>query len=479
MIIQHILSGRTRKCLLLCVSAVLLVYVQVRSVASDDCARTDPLCGPRSLLVVCQKLGVEANLEELTRLCGYDEKMGATLLGLQNAAKAKGLEALAMKASLEELVGANATAVAHLWVNHFVVVEAGDSDTVKVTGSSGNTNAIKREDFKKLYSGFALLIARDASGFPVAKGEGPDLRMDSYMWDFGSVYEGDTTEHSFKCRNVGSTDLVISNVEMSCADCLVPVGGPQTIPPGGEGKIKALVFTANQRRGVARKLFVSSNDPVTRVVHLLATGYVRPARLLFSPVAINFGDPRRTEKVSAEVYVPSFDEDKIEVTSVTSSTPYVTAELSPSKCKDRPGYFVTATLKPGAPVGELKGQITITSDHPKQPNAELPVTATIRSSIALDRDSFFLGLLKKGQTRSAAVIVSRVAKDPLRISKIDNPLDHLTVDVVPKVDGKEYVLTATLKADTPVGNVKGDIVVHTSDPDQPEIKIPVFAYVEE
>jgi hypothetical protein len=44
--------------------------------------------------------------------------------------------------------------------------------------------------------------------------------------------------------------------------------------------------------------------------------------------------------------------------------------------------------------------------------------------------------------------------------------------------GKEYILTATLKPDAPLGNIKGEITIHTNDPDQPHIKVPVYAYVE-
>lgn len=157
----------------------------------------------------------------------------------------------------------------------------------------------------------------------------------------------------------------------------------------------------------------------------------------------------------------------------------MTVQLSQSINKELPGYVLTATLKPGAPLGEFKGAITITSNHPKQPKVEVPVTATIRGNIDLDRESFFLGLLKKGQTRSTGVTVSTVGKDPLKITKVDNPLSYLALDVSPRIEGKEYVVTATLKADAPVGNIKGDVVIHTNDADQRKIRISVYAFVEE
>lgn len=441
--------------------------------------QSESLCGPKCLLVACQRWGIATSLEELTVLCGFDKENGTTVLGLANAARAKGLEAVGMKIGLDELTSFKGLTIAHLWGNHFVVIESGGSGFVSVTDPPQEPRVMKTEDLSKRYSGFALLVAKDVSLFPEPRPNGPDLRFDGYSWDFGSVNQGDSAEHVFKCRNVGNADLVISKVETSCGDCVVPIGGPQTIAPGGDGEVKALVVTANQRRGVAKELYIHSNDSISPVVHLAVTGYVRPAQLVFSPRTINLGSPRRTETVSAEVYVPSSEEDKIEVTSVSSDSPYLIAELSPSEHKDRPGYIVKATLKPGAPLGEFKGSITIISNHWKQPKVEIPVTATIRGNIDLDRDSFFFGMLKKGDEKKCAMTISTVADKPLTIDKIDNSLPYLSIDVSPKVEGKEYTLTATLKPDAPVGNIKDEVTLHTNDSDQVEIRVPVYAYVED
>ena len=468
-----------------CIFIFLLAHTSFA--VCKSCSESDKLCGPKSLIIVCHKLGIESDLEEMKTLCGYDDKTGATLLGLLNAGKAKGLQAVGMKIGLDELAAFKGSSIAHLWDNHFVVVEPGDADTIMVTDPPNDPKSVKKDDFKKAYSGFALLIAKDASLFPASKDEGPDLRFDTYTWDFGAVNQGDLPTYSFKCRNAGSADLVISKVDTSCGDCVAPTDWTRTIPPGGEGEIKVLVMTPNQQRGIAKQLYVTSNDPISPMVQLDVTGYIRPAQLLFSPRTVNFGTPRRTESISREVFIPSAPEDSVEVTSVTSDSQYVTAAVASSVDKNRPGHLITASLEPGAPIGEFKAKITILSDHPKQPKAELPVIATVRGNIDLDRDMFFLGLVRKGKQSASNVTISTVGKDPLKIAKIDNPLSYVSVDVKPSFDklrtlggeGKEYILTATLKPDAPLGNIKGDITIHTNDPDQPDIKIPVYAYVEQ
>ena len=444
-----------------------------------NCPQCDSLCGPNCLLVVYQRFGISATLDEAKALSGYSEKKGTSLLGLKKAVEAKGLKAVGMKIGLDELASFKGLAIAHLWSDHFVVVESAGSGVLSVTDPPQEPKVTKTEDLAGRYSGFSLLVARDASLFTKPELKGPDLRFEVYSWDFGSVNQGDSLGYVFKCRNVGNADLVISKVESSCGECLVPIGGPQSIPAGGDGEIKALLVTANQRRVVAKELYVHSNDPISPMVRLAVTGYVRPTELVFSPRSINLGEPRRTESARAEVYVPSFEEDKVEITSVSCASPYLTAELLPSDAKGRPGYVIKVTLNPGAPVGEFTSSISIVSNHWKQPKVEIPVSAVIRGNIDLDSDSFFLGFVKKGDEKKCAVTISTVHKDPLKIDKIDNPIPYLSVDINPKVEGKEYVLTAKLKPDAPAGNIKGEVVIHTNDPDQPLLRLPVYAYVKE
>jgi len=102
---------------------------------TDSLSQTCPsiLCGPQSLLVVCRCLGSNATLDELVSLSGYGERSGANPLGLRKAAEAKGLCAVGMKIGAEDLARLTIPAIAHQWGNHFVAVESGGPDALKVT----------------------------------------------------------------------------------------------------------------------------------------------------------------------------------------------------------------------------------------------------------------------------------------------------------------------------------------------------------
>ena len=108
---------------------------------------------------------------------------------------------------------------------------------------------------------------------------------------------------------------------------------------------------------------------------------------------------------------------------------------------------------------------------------EIPVSAEVTGDIETFPNQFFLGLLKKGQTAGRTITISTTADKPLKIKKVISPFDYIEINS--QEDGKEYKITATLKNTAPLGLIKGEVVIHTNSKDQAEIKLPLYALVEE
>lgn len=459
-----------------------LVFVasQPGFAACLNCSNAQKACGPNTLLMACRNLAVEADLDELKKLAGYSETAGTSLLGLQKAAKAKGLQAVAMKIGLADIASFRGQTIASLWGSspHFVVVEPADAGCVLVTDPPAEPKVMPRSEFQKSYSGFALLIAHDAASFPTPRDEGPDLRMQSYVMDIGTMWEGDKKTIAFKYRNAGSADLVLANAEPSCS-CITVIDNPGAIKPGTEAEIKLLFDSTGQRSHVAKTVSLSCNDPISPSVRLDLLAYVRRNEIALLPRTVEFGRVRRSESATSRVVVPILTgEPPVTLMSVTSDSPFVDARIVKSTLSEMPGLVVEATLKPGAPLGEFRTSLTLLSDHEKMPRARIPVAATVTGNVDLDHDCFFLGKVKQGEEAVAEVTLSNIAGTPLKLGKIEDTLMCIVVEAIPRAEGKEYTLTARLRPDAPPGNIKGDVVVHCSDGDQPEIRIPVFAYVE-
>ncbi len=88
-------------------------------------------CGPRALLIVCERLGVRAELAELRRLAGTTG-VGTTLEGLAKAAKAKGLRAEGVQMNQTALASLSSPAIAWVSGDHYVAVLGGRGGEAEV-----------------------------------------------------------------------------------------------------------------------------------------------------------------------------------------------------------------------------------------------------------------------------------------------------------------------------------------------------------
>lgn len=82
--------------------------------------------------------------------------------------------------------------------------------------------------------------------------------LDSTFLDLGKAKEGQIVDVSFRFKNTGTKNLVITDVSVGCG-CTTPEKPQQPYAPGQEGVIKAK-FNSENRAGVnTKQIYVSSN----------------------------------------------------------------------------------------------------------------------------------------------------------------------------------------------------------------------------
>lgn len=459
----------------------LLLLSAARFVFAGGCGKIagmelDVMCGPRSLLVICQRFGAPADLEELARLSGHTDQ-GATLAGLYRAAQAKGLNVEGVKIGADELLASGLPAIVHLWGNHFVVAEGAGAAGFKVTNPPAEPITMALADFKNIYSGFALLFAAGPNAFPQTQVTGPDLRVSEYTVDLGTVNEGVKLEHTVRVSNVGTEPLVVSNLRTSCT-CLTTQLAEKTIPPGGAGEIKLVYDTTRQDGPQSKELYIHSNDPVSPLAQIEINVSIRSPKLLLSTRGISFGEVRLGQGASRELFLKDPGDGSVTLKEIVSNSPLVKVSFAPVKEAQRTGYLATITLQPGAPMGEFKSMLTLYTDHYREPKLDLPVSATITGDLALSPPTLFFGFVRQGQPGRAGATLTNAGARPLQVTQVENPLDFLEIKVVPQPDGKKCQISATLKPSAPAGKIEAELVIHTNNPDQPMLKLPVRGFVQ-
>lgn len=87
---------------------------------------------------------------------------------------------------------------------------------------------------------------------------GPAITFEEVKYDFGSVVQGGTVDHTFKFKNTGTAPLVISNIGVSCG-CTTPEWTKAPVAPGKTGTIAAHFNSAGKIGMQNKVLTIESN----------------------------------------------------------------------------------------------------------------------------------------------------------------------------------------------------------------------------
>jgi ABC-type bacteriocin/lantibiotic exporter with double-glycine peptidase domain len=88
-------------------------------------------CGPRALLLLCQRAGVRADLADLRREAGTTAQ-GTTLAGLAQAARAHGFRAQGVQMNPQALSELSRPALAWVEADHYVAVLSVNGDQATI-----------------------------------------------------------------------------------------------------------------------------------------------------------------------------------------------------------------------------------------------------------------------------------------------------------------------------------------------------------
>ena len=79
--------------------------------------------------------------------------------------------------------------------------------------------------------------------------------------DFGVINPDSKVDYTFKFKNTGKEDLVISNAQGSCG-CTIPEYPKEAIKPGESGKIKVSFNSAGKSGNQQKSVTITANTEV-------------------------------------------------------------------------------------------------------------------------------------------------------------------------------------------------------------------------
>lgn len=100
----------------------------------------------------------------------------------------------------------------------------------------------------------------------------PVMEFETEKHDYGLIMQGEKVAHTFKFKNAGGSDLIISSASSTCG-CTVPTFSKEPIKPGQTGKVE-VVFDSTNRSGAIHKQVKILTNAQPNTIELIITAEI-------------------------------------------------------------------------------------------------------------------------------------------------------------------------------------------------------------
>ena len=202
-------------------------------------------------------------------------------------------------------------------------------------------------------------------------------------------------------------------------------------------------------------------------------------RIVCDEPVYDFGERNNTEFVEHDYPIRNAGTLSLEIRNVRASCGCTA--VKPSQDVIPPGgeASIRARLDLRGRTGVQIKSITVESNDPDTPNLNLQLKGTAIQPLRAQPSALFFGRNGPADARSRVCEIDS-ARGPIQIASLraDHPgLLLKPLDLEPGADGSTRKFELTLDPALPEGSVNGSVFVKTDQADQPELSIPVAAYV--
>lgn len=219
---------------------------------------------------------------------------------------------------------------------------------------------------------FVILFIFLSSG---VAGAAPKLELESTIFDFGEVYQGDNVRHVFTFVNTGENVLLIDKVSSSCG-CTAVLVSEKTLPPGAKGEIQANFDSTRFRGAVKKTIYLYSNDPVRPVQQLHIKGTVVEI-VAVRPARVNFGRVSPDQSLAATITLQNLGKEPLMLGTPTTTAKELTAEIAATSLQEGSETTVELLLTPKPGQNRFSGYVIIPAENTPQKQLRIPVYATM------------------------------------------------------------------------------------------------------
>ncbi len=285
-------------------------------------------------------------------------------------------------------------------------------------------------------------------------------------FDFGKVKQGESVEHIYKIKNTGDKELILEKATSSCG-CTTSVLSTGSIPPGGEGEVKA-VFNTRGRKGISSKrITVFSNDPDNPKFNLTIKGEIL-VDIEVTPSSISFGEIPIGQSSSKTASLRIVEPEKVKIKSVLSGDSRFRVKQT---ALEQPGVSEIEITFDGQNKAEnISTSIKLELEGAGSPDFVISVRAQIVGNLKFPQQVHFTRSEDGFNPRN--IDISSRLKKQFKVKKVSDSDNRLKF-TYPKTSSTEVQIVAeVIASDLSLDkSYKGLIKVETTDTTEPVIEI--------
>lgn len=297
--------------------------------------------------------------------------------------------------------------------------------------------------------------------------QGPRIACDQPLFDFGTVDNSQTIEHTFVIRNTGDTTLEISNVRPACGCTLANIS-EKMVPPGGESHITARLSLQGRTGPQSKPITILSNDPQTPEFRVTLAG-TAVSGIQVAPDRILFGQIGQGQKLEQTVEISAVSQESFNITGVQASMSELTGEVETLEQGRR--YKVKATLTGPAQPGPVNATLLVNTDNQSRPVLTVPVIANVVGELIFAPSVIEVPLSAGGQPLTRYIVVRPGTLTQFELKGVTLPDPAMRSSVFPFGDQGYRIQIENIVA-TPELNGK-TIRIETSGEQMAVIEIPL------
>jgi hypothetical protein len=180
----------------------------------------------------------------------------------------------------------------------------------------------------------------------------------------------------------------------------------------------------------------------------------------------------------------------LNIETVRSTCGCIATLLSSKEVPPQGTAEVKVTFRSGIYEDEIRRTVYVHSDDPDEPIVKLAVKARIWSAVSLEPERLHFGKIEIGETATGKVKVYPKEKG-LKITEVESSSEYLSAKLskLTEEDKKDeeiakdalkkngWILEVTLSREAEIGSLYGSIRLHTNNPRNSIVSVPVQAYI--